>query len=194
MTPRDGLTLPIHLLHKELLCLHHTSALKNIYSPIMDTLLPVQRYSNKMVRSRKGNSYTEINYVYVLCIRCVEEPSAFAIAGRTWNTKWNRDLAWFMERSPCTSIPYLAPAFETLPVVGDTKPLCLHSDCSPAPILGREGCVSHPPCSGDSPPLLSSPGTRGVIGFQGQVNGLGDAGAAPDQGCKVQRVTLQTEA
>ena len=32
------------------------------------------------------------------------------------------------------------------------------------------------------------------IGLQDQVNGLGDAGAAADQGCKVQRVTLQTEA
>lgn len=32
------------------------------------------------------------------------------------------------------------------------------------------------------------------IGLQGQVNGLGDAGAAADQGCKVQRVTLETKA
>lgn len=59
------------------------------------------------------------------------------------------------------------------------------------PVLARGGCVSQSSCSIDSLPLLSPPGTTGIgeadnIGLPGQVNGLGDAGAEADQGCKVQ--------
>lgn len=111
-------------------------------------------------------------------------PQVLQYLGKLVDAKWNADLDQFTVRSPRIS------ASEPLPVVRDAKPLCwVH-------IMWWGGCISHSPCSSDSPPLLSSPGAVGVGEtnyVQTLINGSGDAGAAADQVCNVQRLTLQNE-
>lgn len=80
---------------------------------------------------------------------------------------------------------------------GVQSPLCKANVRSHCALSCDGGCISHSPCSSLSPPLLSSPGLQ-VWGerkdVQSLLNGSGDAGAAADQVCNVQRVTLQNEA
>lgn len=102
------------------------------------------------------------------------------------HAKWNTDLDQFIVRSPHTSAP------EPLPVVRDTNPLCLCShyalSCDGggyihlAPVTALL-CFHHVG--------LQRWGKRNDI--QSIIKGSGDAGAASDQVCNVQRVTLQNE-
>lgn len=137
---------------------------------------------------QKGNHYASINYISISCIGWVVEPSASAISGKTCGCKVEHRLGPVHSESPRSS------AFETLPVVSNAKPPCLRSHCA----LPCDGWAAFHICLAPVTALLCFH----QLGLQvwGEANDLqsllvlGDAGAAADQVCNVQRVTLENEA
>lgn len=119
-------------------------------------MLPSE-HSNTRIAYQKGNHYASINYICILCIGWVVEPSGSAISGKTCRCQVEHRLGPVHSKIPTYLCIWTTASSEryksTLPVFT----LC--------PVLWwGGGCISCSPCSSGSPPLLLSLGTAGIGG------------------------------